>query len=101
MPKRISPSTAKPAPAANPILPTLPLSFATLGGIALLFFTTCVAYLPALRGGFIFDDNLLLAENTLIKAPDGLFRFWYTTQQPDYVPLTSTTLWFEWLALPR
>ncbi len=81
---------------SDPVRPTLPLKFATLAGTALLVFITCVAYLPALHGAFIFDDNLLLTENALIKAPDGLFRFWYTTQQPDYVPLTSTTLWIGW-----
>ena len=56
----------------------------------------CFAYFPSISGKFILDGDILLTENALIKAPDGLFRFWYATQQPDYVPLTSTTLWFEW-----
>ncbi len=55
-----------------------------------------LVYLPALRGDFVLDDDLLLTKNALVKAPDGLFRVWYTTAQPDYVPLTSSTLWIEW-----
>ena len=35
-------------------------------------------------------------ENPLIKAADGLRRFWFTTQAPDYWPVTSSELWLEW-----
>ncbi len=55
-----------------------------------------LAYLPALRGGFLLDDNLLLTDNPLIKAPDGLYRFWFTIEPQDYWPMTNTTLWIEW-----
>ena len=49
-----------------------------------------------MRGGFIWDDNVFLYDNPLIHAPDGLYRFWFTTQAPDYFPLVSSSLWFEW-----
>ncbi len=39
-----------------------------LGGVALLVVATVAAYLPALRGGFILDDDKLLTENSLIQA---------------------------------
>jgi tetratricopeptide (TPR) repeat protein len=55
-----------------------------------------VAYLPALNGGFILDDDVLLTKNPSIKAPDGLFQFWCTTEPYDYWPVTNTALWFEW-----
>jgi len=53
-------------------------------------------YLPSLRGAFLFDDDLLLTNNPLIQASDGLYRFWFTTEAYDYWPLSSSTLWIEW-----
>jgi tetratricopeptide (TPR) repeat protein len=55
-----------------------------------------IAYFPVLRDGFVWDDDVLLTRNPLIKASNGLARFWATTQAPDYWPVTSTTLWLEW-----
>jgi protein O-mannosyl-transferase len=67
-----------------------------LAGAALIIVATCVAYLPVLRGAFILDDNKLLTENSLIKASDGLYRFWCSTEPQDYWPATNTSLWLEW-----
>jgi tetratricopeptide (TPR) repeat protein len=55
-----------------------------------------LAYLPAMQGGFLWDDYYFVKDNWLIQAPDGLHRFWFTTQAEDYFPLTSSTLWAEW-----
>lgn len=57
---------------------------------------TFVLYLPAIRGGFIWNDDTFLTENPAIKASHGLYDFWFTTHLPDYFPLTSTSLWLEW-----
>jgi tetratricopeptide (TPR) repeat protein len=64
--------------------------------VALLVCVTAAAYLPALRAGFIWDDDTFLTQNRLIRAADGLRRFWFTTQAPDYFPVTYSPLWVEW-----
>ena len=86
---------SKPAPArvsvvmAGPPLPVWLLA-------ALLALLTIVAYQPVWHAGFIWDDDAFLVDNPLIKAGDGLYRFWCTAAAPDYFPMTSTTLWLEW-----
>lgn len=73
-----------------------PHSSYVLAGAALLVLVVSVAYLPALRGEFVLDDNLYLTDSVLIKASDGLFKFWFTTAPIDYWPVSNTTLWLEW-----
>jgi len=63
---------------------------------AVLVLMTVLAYQPVWHAGFIWDDDAFLVDNPLIKAGDGLYRFWCTTSAPDYFPMTSTTLWLEW-----
>ncbi len=55
-----------------------------------------IAYAPVWHGGFIWDDDMLLTANPLIKAPDGWWRFWCTTKTPDYFPVMSSTFWLQW-----
>ncbi len=63
---------------------------------ALLLALTVALYLPALRSGTAFDDDVFVFENPLIAAPDGLLKLWFSTEPPDYFPLTSSMLWLEW-----
>ncbi len=67
-----------------------------VAGAVLIFLITVAAYLPVLRGEFVFDDGLLITDNRIIKAGDGLHRFWFTTEAPDYYPLTWSLWWLEW-----
>ncbi len=57
---------------------------------------TFAVYFPSLRGSFVFDDLGLIKNNRLVHASDGLHRFWFTTEAPDYYPLTWSLLWLEW-----
>ena len=63
---------------------------------ALIVIVTLLVYIPAMQGGFFWDDHSFLLRSQLIHAPDGLRRFWLTTEAQDYFPLTSTLLWVEW-----
>src|ERR1017187_5629277 len=84
------PSRKPSLPARRSMLPLL------LGMGGLIVLITVITYLPALRDGFVFDDGSLILHNRLLKAPDGLYRFWFTTEAPDYYPLTWSLLWTEW-----
>ncbi len=67
-----------------------------LTGTLLLVLLTCLAYFPALGGGFIWDDVLYVTKADLIKAPNGLYRFWFTSDPVDYYPVSNSSLWVEW-----
>jgi tetratricopeptide (TPR) repeat protein len=62
----------------------------------LIILLTLVAYIPALRCGFVWDDEILITDNRTVQAHDGLYRFWFTTEAPDYYPLTWSLWWLEW-----
>ena len=65
-------------------------------GATLIILLTVVAYIPALRGGFIWDDDAYVTENRLLTAPDGLKRIWFSAHhESQYFPLVFTTLRFE------
>ncbi|MGD0650695.1 MAG: tetratricopeptide repeat protein [Verrucomicrobiia bacterium] len=64
-------------------------------GAALIVLLTVVVYIPAMRGGFIWDD-ILITDNPMIKARDGLYRLWFMSKPTDIWPLTSSTCWLEW-----
>ncbi len=54
------------------------------------------AYVPALMGGFVWDDNSYLTENPTLESVVGLRRIWADpSASPQYYPLVFTTFWFE------
>jgi protein O-mannosyl-transferase len=67
-----------------------------LAAAALLTGAALLAYWPALTGDFVWDDDTLVTESTLVKASDGPYRMWFTTEPLDYWPLTNTSFWLEW-----
>jgi tetratricopeptide (TPR) repeat protein len=62
---------------------------------ALLVLVTVVAYLPALRGGFIWDDDDHLTHNRAVLAADGWKRIWSSLGVSRYYPLTLTSFWAQ------
>ena len=65
----------------------------TAGSAILLM--TLVAYIPAMYGGFIWDDDSYVTNNPLLPAIDGLWRIWFAADTPQYYPLVFTTFWLE------
>ncbi len=65
-------------------------------GAALIVLLTVTLYIPAMRGGFIWDDEFYITQDRLVRASDGLYRFWFTMEGRDYYPLTGSLWWFEW-----
>jgi hypothetical protein len=67
-----------------------------LAGALVIIVACFVAYSPAIRAGFIWDDDAYVTQNPLLTAPDGLYRIWFSTDAPSqYFPLTYTTFWLE------
>ena len=74
----------------------------------LIFFAAVIVYIPAILGGYIYDDDMLLTQNPVItrgsgfsdgESWKGLATLWFPWNEQsvnDYAPLSSTTLWIEW-----
>jgi tetratricopeptide (TPR) repeat protein len=63
---------------------------------SLLAIITFAVYQPVWHAGFIWDDAYHITENRIVKASDGLYRIWFTTEPADYYPATWTLLRLEW-----
>ena len=75
-----------------------------------LFFAAVLVYIPAMNGGYIYDDDTLLYNNAALRqagrgwdaaAWHGLWSFWFpvgadANVAADYAPLADTTFWIEW-----
>src|SRR5580658_3976684 len=61
----------------------------------ILAVVTFVAYVPAMRGGFIWDDDDHLTANPAMTMPHGLQLIWSSLAVSRYYPLTLTTFWVE------
>lgn len=63
---------------------------------ALLVVLVFVAFWPALRAGFIWDDNRYVTQNPLLADAAGLRRIWTDLRSnPQYYPLVHTSFWLE------
>lgn len=63
---------------------------------AVLVLSVLAAYSPALRGGFIWDDDYYVTENRTLTEPGGLGRIWFELGAvPQYYPLVHTSYWIE------
>ena len=75
-------------------MPTVYRSRLFLGACLILAVALC--YIPAMRAGFVWDDDLLVTENPLVKGTDSLPYVWSSSAATDYTPLTVTAFWLQW-----
>jgi protein O-mannosyl-transferase len=61
---------------------------------ALIVLFVFVAYFPALRGGFIWDDDAHISNNTALRSGQGLWNIWFRPGATcQYYPLSFTLFW--------
>lgn len=72
------------------------LKWFLLRGLILICLSVAV-YIPAMRGDFIWDDDIYIVKNPLLRMPDGLFKIWFSKEQPSqYFPMVYTTFLLEY-----
>lgn len=56
-----------------------------------------LAYVPAIRAGYVWDDDAYVTGNTALRSLAGLKGIWFTPgTTPQYYPLVHTTFWLEY-----
>src|SRR5436190_219774 len=86
---RSLPQNANTETVALPSRPRIPIL------LALILLTTFLAYLPAMNGGRLWDDDAHITKPEL-QSLRGLYQIWFTlgaTQQ--YYPLLHSAFWLE------
>lgn len=64
---------------------------------AALVLITLAAYVPAMRAGWIWDDDYHVTKNISLRSLGGLVDLWTKPGVvPQYYPLTHTTFWIEY-----
>ena len=63
----------------------------------LLLLVTLVAYIPAMQGGFVWDDDSYVTENQTLRSGAGLREIWLAPDStPQYYPLVFSSFWLEY-----
>jgi tetratricopeptide (TPR) repeat protein len=58
---------------------------------------TIVAYLPAFRAGWVWDDDDYVTANQALRSLHGLWQLWAEPGVvPQYYPVTFTSLWIDY-----
>ncbi len=66
--------------------------------VAVVLITVMViAYLPAVRGDFVWDDDDYVTNNQTLRSAEGLRSIWLVpSATPQYYPLVHTSYWLEY-----
>lgn len=63
-------------------------------GLLFLLLATLAVYSPAMRGGYVWDDDLHV-ESPVFEKPNALRRIWIAGETAQYYPLTYTAFWIQ------
>ena len=75
---------------------SLPSRASVLTGLGLVALAV-LAYLPALRAGWIWDDPQYVVNNPTLRSAAGLWAIWTRPLSlPQWYPLVHTTYWVEY-----
>jgi protein O-mannosyl-transferase len=77
----------------------IPTTWAMLAaGAAVIILLTTFAYLPAMRGEFVWDDDSWTTNVLwLVRDVHGLFEMWFNpTALQQYYPLAGTSFWIDY-----
>jgi tetratricopeptide (TPR) repeat protein len=67
-----------------------------IAGAVLLALVTVLAYMPAVRAGYVWDDREYVWANDALRSLQGLRQIWSgAAAMPFYMPLTFTSFWLE------
>ncbi len=66
-------------------------------GASLIVLLTLLVYIPAMRGGYIWDDEAHITNNSNLRSLPGLQRIWFELGAvPQYYPMVHTSFWIEY-----
>ncbi|HEV2095679.1 MAG TPA: tetratricopeptide repeat protein [Chthoniobacterales bacterium] len=68
------------------------------GQMAVIVAAVVIIYIPAMRAGFVWDDEPLVTKNPLLRSVAGLGEIWAGGRIADYFPLTNNLFWLEYQA---
>ena len=75
----------------------MPSRFRNLAFAAALVALTLLAYLPGLHAGFVWDDDVHVTQNQVLRTGHGLADIWLTPGAIiQYYPLTHTSWWIQY-----
>jgi len=66
--------------------------------VCLLFVTALmIVYIPAIKSGYIWDDDYYITDNLHLRSWDGLKNIWFKLgATPQYYPMVHTIFWLEY-----
>jgi len=65
--------------------------------VGFIILATLIAYIPAIRGGFVWDDDAYVYNNKTLRSADGLRQIWFDFKAtPQYYPMVHTSYWLEY-----